>query len=682
MRVEIPFVVLNKKGRPVEGADIVVYRRDDYDAEGNVYGLSSASSSGTTYTYVTNYVQDLAVGDHVTITGCSVSAYNVTDAVITGTPTTSSFTLTGATGNPDIPEIFNGRIVKTPLSPAPLYETSDPEDFTEIVLPQTDAYGRIEGWLDEDQYVITVTGLNLDAVQYFEAVAGNVNTGTFTRAGVTLTTDSVKIGNNTMFSADGADIIFPGNSATTGYSSTFNAFPFSISSPYYSDNLNRDKLMLGIQASDDGLGYAWPSMAALTSSSGPIVINPYQTKIVDSASAALNVVTNVYDYTYTTSTDHNLTVGTPVVISGASNDSYNGEFTINAVTANTFTAPGSVANPGSTSFSSGEAATSGQAYKIYGSVVESQTIAGGSSTAISSGADTITNVTTSTAPYVGQGIQITNGATTVIDWNTTTIKAISGSNPYTLTLSTAALAAASGTGISIELSPGFAFENVVNSSTTVFSGTSGDTYITGSTSNFAGLTKGMGVSGTSIPAGTKITTFVEHVAITGGSGTFTLTYDGQTTASIAYNASISTVQTALLNLSNLYPGDVTVTGSASSYDIELPTQGKLTGTGSGGATATITITTANLSKALTGNISSAVLTIGNVFTITNEENVAVIENRATLPTFSDSSSTTIASIFGTKNKSIGSTFSDPDVEAIRTVLNGLIEDLKKYGLIS
>lgn len=45
-------------------------------------------------------------------------------------------------------------------------------------------------------------------------------------------------------------------------------------------------------------------------------------------------------------------------------------------------------------------------------------------------------------------------------------------------------------------------------------------------------------------------------------GTFTLTYDGQTTTGIAYNASPSTVQSALEALSNIAPGDVTIGGSA------------------------------------------------------------------------------------------------------------------------
>lgn len=55
---------------------------------------------------------------------------------------------------------------------------------------------------------------------------------------------------------------------------------------------------------------------------------------------------------------------------------------------------------------------------------------------------------------------------------------------------------------------------------------------------------------------------VQTVTITAGYGTFTLTYDGQTTAAIAENAAAATVQSALVALSNLAPGDVVVTGSA------------------------------------------------------------------------------------------------------------------------
>lgn len=55
---------------------------------------------------------------------------------------------------------------------------------------------------------------------------------------------------------------------------------------------------------------------------------------------------------------------------------------------------------------------------------------------------------------------------------------------------------------------------------------------------------------------------VQTVTITGtpAGGGFTLTFQGQTTSSIAYNAIASVVQTALEALSNIDPGDVLVTG--------------------------------------------------------------------------------------------------------------------------
>ena len=50
-------------------------------------------------------------------------------------------------------------------------------------------------------------------------------------------------------------------------------------------------------------------------------------------------------------------------------------------------------------------------------------------------------------------------------------------------------------------------------------------------------------------------------------GTFTLTYDGQTTAAIAYNATADAVATALINLSNIGNNDVTVTKDGTIYTV-------------------------------------------------------------------------------------------------------------------
>jgi len=81
---------------------------------------------------------------------------------------------------------------------------------------------------------------------------------------------------------------------------------------------------------------------------------------------------------------------------------------------------------------------------------------------------------------------------------------------------------------------------------------------------------------------------VQTVTITGTptGGDFTLTNDGQTTADIAFDAAASAVQSALEALSNLAPGDVTVSGAAGGpYTVTFTvTQGnvpQLTADGSG-----------------------------------------------------------------------------------------------------
>ncbi|MDN5933642.1 MAG: hypothetical protein L0I24_21670 [Pseudonocardia sp.] len=55
---------------------------------------------------------------------------------------------------------------------------------------------------------------------------------------------------------------------------------------------------------------------------------------------------------------------------------------------------------------------------------------------------------------------------------------------------------------------------------------------------------------------------VQTVTLTGATGgTFTLTFQGQTTGAIAHNATAAVVTTALTALSNINPGDVAVTGT-------------------------------------------------------------------------------------------------------------------------
>lgn len=76
-----------------------------------------------------------------------------------------------------------------------------------------------------------------------------------------------------------------------------------------------------------------------------------------------------------------------------------------------------------------------------------------------------------------------------------------------------------------------------------------------------GFTTPPDVTITRLPSGTNEK---QTIAISGSptSGTFTLTYSGQTTAPIAYNASAATVQAALNALSNIGSGGTSVTGGA------------------------------------------------------------------------------------------------------------------------
>ena len=84
----------------------------------------------------------------------------------------------------------------------------------------------------------------------------------------------------------------------------------------------------------------------------------------------------------------------------------------------------------------------------------------------------------------------------------------------------------------------------------------------------------------------------QYVIATGGtSGTFTLTYSGQTTASINWNASAASVQTALRALSNLADADVVCTGGPlPNSSVVISFQGALIATAVANLTVTDNIT--------------------------------------------------------------------------------------------
>lgn len=114
------------------------------------------------------------------------------------------------------------------------------------------------------------------------------------------------------------------------------------------------------------------------------------------------------------------------------------------------------------------------------------------------------------------------------------------------------------------------------------------------------------------------TSEVQTLTVTGAptGGTFTVTWSGQTTGNIAYNATAATVQAALEALSNVAPGDVTVTGDAGGPwtlhwagaqlgdDVAAPTT---TSNLSGGSTPAVTVATTTAGGAATASDGTEVL---------------------------------------------------------------------------
>jgi hypothetical protein len=93
--------------------------------------------------------------------------------------------------------------------------------------------------------------------------------------------------------------------------------------------------------------------------------------------------------------------------------------------------------------------------------------------------------------------------------------------------------------------------------------------------------------------------FTVYLAAT--SGTFTLSYAGQTTSAIAYNASTTTVQSALQALSTIGAGNVTVTGNPGRWTVVTPTTkpGNLTVNGASLAPLSFSVTVGTFSYTMT-----------------------------------------------------------------------------------
>jgi hypothetical protein len=119
---------------------------------------------------------------------------------------------------------------------------------------------------------------------------------------------------------------------------------------------------------------------------------------------------------------------------------------------------------------------------------------------------------------------------------------------------------------------------------------------------------------------------VQTVTITGGptGGTFTLTFGGQTTSALAFNASPAAVQTALQALSTIGAGNVTVTGVAgTSYVLTFSGQlGSALETGVTGTATSLTGGTPGINVAHTTSGAGATYSVavsgstGGPYTVT------------------------------------------------------------------
>lgn len=110
-----------------------------------------------------------------------------------------------------------------------------------------------------------------------------------------------------------------------------------------------------------------------------------------------------------------------------------------------------------------------------------------------------------------------------------------------------------------------------------------------------------------IPITTAAINDVQTATITGGptGGTFTLTFSGQTTSGLAFNATGATVQTAFLALSSVGAGNATVTGGAGGpYVITF------VGTLAGAARASITASAGSLTGGTSPGVTIVHTTTG------------------------------------------------------------------------
>lgn len=132
---------------------------------------------------------------------------------------------------------------------------------------------------------------------------------------------------------------------------------------------------------------------------------------------------------------------------------------------------------------------------------------------------------------------------------------------------------------------------------------------------------------------------IQTLTITGAptGGTFTLTYDGQTTAAIAYNAAASAVQSALEALSNIEVGDVACTGGAlpgSAVHIEFT--GTLAQTDVAAITSTDSLTGGTSPATAIAETKKGGTSVGRIFTALPEDTAWTEVTSPTVTDYSNS----------------------------------------------
>lgn len=132
-------------------------------------------------------------------------------------------------------------------------------------------------------------------------------------------------------------------------------------------------------------------------------------------------------------------------------------------------------------------------------------------------------------------------------------------------------------------------------------------------------------------------------------GTFTITYSGQTTSAIAYNASAATIQTALEALSNISSGDVECTGGALPDTVYIEFKGNLAQTDVDALTTADSLTGGTSPATAVAEVKKGGDSVGRVFVALPED---TSWTEVTSPTTSDYHATARAHFSQLDNKVI------------------------------